>query len=422
MFTIHYVEKFSLVLLKQNMSYSVREGDTICSICFVTWIGQSPRCLPCKESIHIFCSDCLENFAIHNRLKSNDKFFCPVCNFGHTWKNDGILSFPRLTLFDRSPIKDKYNKTERFYMEKISLNRKKSEIENAVTSAIKNINEEENEIFAKIFETARQKMLDIKEVRDKLIQEIIYYFDDKETNLKEIIKEFEAFELFSNKIGKDEFKDNLTEMRIKLTNKAMKILNKTIEFKVTNNNFNEKINIGENIINENLIITNELINIPSFKNPVTLACYKNNLYLILEKYLNNSFIYRLVLYDTTSDRFDFLHEWKSSREREYKLAINNELYLLLIGDREIKYLKEILRKDNRNICKFDTFCSTDKNTEYYNSIIDFKYGIIASSTILDQKCQIFKIRNPFKIEWNIFFHKRGEWYINMQIIIQTNIK
>lgn len=406
--------KFFFIHSKEKMNFAISEEDTICSFCLVSWIGQNPRCLPCKESVHIFCSDCLEKFARHNRLKIGETLHCPVCDFAHSWTNDGVLGFPRLTIFDKLQTGEKFNRNERVYMENISLNKEKSEIEKAIISAIKNTSLEEDEIFKKVHDTFKIRISDMQEIKEKLIKEIIDYYNDRETNLKEIIKEFEAIELFSDKIGENEFKENFMEMRVKLTNKAMKLLNKTINFKVNNNNKdNEMLNIGENIIAENLTIDYELINLPSFKNIITLNCYKNYLYLIMEKYINKSFIYRLVLYDTTSDRFDFLHEWKSSRQRQYKLAINNDIYLLLIGDREIKYLKEIIRKDNRNFCKFESFCFTDKNTEYYNGIMDFQNGIIASSTILEQKLQIFKIRNPYKIEWNLLYNQTGEWYINI---------
>ncbi|CAD5115922.1 unnamed protein product [Dimorphilus gyrociliatus] len=374
-----------------NLNQVLMEEETICAICKATWIQKEPRCFPCSNIVHIFCTECIEMLAEHNDSEPGDTICCPICREEHVWTENGVRSFPRLGLFDMDedkPIRRKiytenYQNTE---------NRVLCDTEKLLTASLGNLEQEEYSICEKI-NCATEKLAErISERNRILLNEVEAFFDKKKDEMEEIIAEFQEYDNFSSE------EDGEMEMKIELSNKAISCLHRMIDF-YPEESIEKLIDIGTNITTRDFTVKAEVCSIPKPCTIVTAQSYDNFLYLITEKPSNSEYSYNFYRYNWEEELLENLHEWICQNERQFKIAVNNKVYILNSGTNMVEYVRSITKKNYlRYQCLFKEFCFARKGSFYCN-MTGWNNGIILTSEMAGKNSTILKLSDPFKIEW-----------------------
>lgn len=374
-----------------NSNQLLMEEETICAICKTTWINKEPRCLPCKDIVHIFCTDCIEMLAAHDGTQAGDILSCPICRAEHIWSSNGVKSFPRLGLFDCDG--DRRNR-RKFYNEAYqkSDNRVQCDTEKLLTASLGNLEQEEYAICEKI-NCATGKLVErISERNRILLNEVEIFFDRKKDEMEDIIDEFQEYDNFSNEDEGD------MEKKVELSNRAIACLHKFIDF-YPEESLEKSIEIGSNIVTRDFTVKAEICSVPKSSSIITAQSYDNFLYIITEKKCYNEYSYSFFRYNWEEELLENLHEWICQSERRFKLAVNSKLYILVVGTNMVEYVKTITKKNYlRYECTFKEFCYARKGSIYCN-MIGWSGGIILTSEMSGKNSSILKLSDPFKIDW-----------------------
>lgn len=381
----------------------IREDQTICAICFFSWIERDARCLPCKEKVHIFCSDCLKQLAHHDNSINEGILLCPICKMAHRWTDNGVTSFPKLGLLK---ITDQNDESRLKYKSRIfndsAPNHTRSYVEDIIVSVLRNLQNQEIKLLQKINETAAKHIESVRRQRHNLLEEVLKFFDEKETELIDIVREFDAFENFSKKVGETVTNKKITAMKIKLNNKANSCYHRNIEF-FKNSNI-DSFSLGLNRIDEEFKVAKELYRLPTGGKVCNTAFFDNTLYLITKKFGGSLYFYKLLKYTMESGITKYLHEWNNPMKIEYKLAVSVNIYLLTVGEIKVQYASEINQDDGKYSCSFSTFYDIIRrkhDTTTFVHLIAYDKGIVLCCRDSHSVFTFKKIRDPVKQKWKI---------------------
>ncbi|CAD5111264.1 unnamed protein product [Dimorphilus gyrociliatus] len=381
----------------------VKQDQTLCAICHFSWVQKDARCLPCKDKVHIFCSDCLRQLAHNDESHAEGILFCPVCKMAHRWTEEGVASFPRLDLFNSNNDDDddgnRLRMRSRTFVD-APPNHTRSYVEEIIVSVLRNLHNQEIQMIQKINETAANHMKKVREQRHKLLEEVLMFYDEKESELIDIIREFAAFEKFSKKVG--ETNKKVTKMKIRLNNKANSCFHRNIEF-IKDSSLAD-FSIGLNKKEEEFKVSKELCRLPTGGRVCNTSFFNDTLYLLTEKFGGSLFFYKLLRYQMKTGIIESLHEWNNSIKIEYKLAVSVNIYLLTVGEIRVQRVTETEDDDGKFSCTFSTFYDIMRrknDTTSFVHIIGYEKGIVLCCQDLDNIFTFKKIKDPVKQKWKI---------------------
>ncbi|CAD5111263.1 unnamed protein product [Dimorphilus gyrociliatus] len=364
----------------------ISKEDMECAFCKCLWIGNSPRCLPCKTVIHIFCSECLEKWAGSKAFENGGFFSCPICQHRYKWTRDGVNAFPRLGIFHNF-LEKKYH-SQTFKESKVKYVR--SDTEKTLVSYLKDSGGEMNCLISKIKTEVINSIMEIRKKEKRLIGEIKEFCSNQENDIKSLLDNFEKLQ-YSILIS-DEIIENTTKSKMELTNQAAYLMNKKLHFHKKQDG-----NLGEISTVEHFQQKNPIIKITEDERVLNVTYFKNRLYIILEKMACK---YKLILFDIENSRSEILKKWNTYNSETYKLAAGVRLYFLTIGKDEIKFVNS--NSTTSNSYSFDVFCAIDKKNDkygYYHNMVEYDDGIIICLKCED-KNSVTKLKDPFKVDWD----------------------
>lgn len=363
--------------------------DMECAFCRCLWIANNPRCLPCKTVIHIFCSECLEKWGKSKSFENGGYFSCPICQQRYKWTREGINSFPRLGIFQN--FLEKKISSSTFKESRVKYPR--SDVEKILISYLKDTNKDMNTLINQIKEEVINSIIEIRKKEKHLIDEIKDFCQSQEDGIRNLLEKFENLQ-YSLMVS-DENLENMTKLKMELTNKAANLLNKKLHFQKKQNG-----NLGEFYTIEHFQEKNPIIQVIYNEKVHNVIYYENRLYLIVE---NSTCKYKLILYDVKNNKSEILKRWNTFSTENYKLAASLRLYFLVIGRDEIKYLNTLPNQSYT----LDVFCCIDKKIDkmsYYHNMIEYDEGIIVC-TKCDDISSIAKLKDPFKVDWETLIQK-----------------
>lgn len=328
---------------ESNVCIRFSEEQLICTICSSTWLNKKPRCLPCEVS-HIFCSDCLEQFAAKNRLKAGEKFGCPNCRKQYIWPKNGVKSFVLLMPFvgttdchSSIDMEIGDNDTQPFSIlsedEKFREEESK-DFESEIMSALESLSEERINESKCLQREAKNLASMIFKKQSALQDELDVYFAEKESNLRFLLKNVKTYQLFLNKAG-EMFEHNVLEMRNKLLKEMNKVFQTSIKFK--SHVSIEDFELGESICEEfepNFIQTE--IDIDGTIH--NISCLDKRLYVLTKDRRDKRKI-EFKIFRIENEAEEFLFHLETNIDSHFKMIIKDHVYMLETGGDSNTFLK-----------------------------------------------------------------------------------
>lgn len=363
--------------------------DMECAFCKCPWIGNTPRCLPCKIVVHIFCSECLEKWGRSKSFENGGYFSCPICQQRYKWTREGVNNFPKLGIFQNFLEKKIGNLT--FKEAKVKYVR--SNVERMLISYLKDTNNDVDMLISQIKEEVINSIIEIRKKEKRLIDEIKEFCQNQGDGIRNLLEKFEKLQY--KLIVSDDTLENITKLKMELTNNAANLLNKKLHFQKKQNG-----NLGEFYTIEHFQEKNPIIQLTDNEKVHNVIYFENRLYLIVE---SATCKYKLILFDVRNNKSEILKKWNTFSTENYKLAASLRLYFLIIGKDEIKYLNTAPNQTYT----LDVFCGIEKQankTSHYNNMIEYDQGIVVC-TKCDDISSISKLKDPFKIDWETLIPK-----------------
>lgn len=323
---------------EMDISFHVPDDQFICGLCSDSWLNNQPRWLPCENN-HIFCSNCLLEFANSNNIKSGDNFFCPVCNEKHTWGEDGIDAFGAVNneqSMSRCPQSESDESTgqESSKSDNVkvlprsfslrSSQRSQQSFKERILGALEKLRQEKENDYKELEVESKNLHLLINSKQQSLQNIISKFYSHKEYRLRHLLEEVSDGE------QEPEDEDKVIDTRRGLINRMKTVFRSTIKFSKPNliDNFNTGevflINNDEDDANdENLFqSTSEILSITSSRQAF---------YVLTEQNVKESVVYKIFMLTSTGSKFVLLKSWTSDEKFHYKMVANRDLYLLEVG-------------------------------------------------------------------------------------------
>lgn len=261
-----------------------------------------------------------------------------------------------------------------------------NELRKVILKGIEKVFEEKKNIRQNVNFDIEKAVLFLKQQKDLLENRIINFYDEKESQLAELLQRIRLLESFEVTIG-DAFGSNVKDMWQKLTNAIDASLNRSfcIDYCYENLKFyrliekdsklDESICLSENY--QDVVVTDEKV------------------YVLEEEIMNEYILYKISEYDMEGLKKPInLIKWKCDFQQSYQIKVlNNVIYILEINGSDIYKVEDFSRmlyyryENDAETLKGLAVTSTDIVTARYSS-----------------ECNIIEtISGPFQTKWTYRF-------------------
>ncbi|CAD5112370.1 unnamed protein product [Dimorphilus gyrociliatus] len=322
---------------EMDISFHVADDQFVCSLCSDSWLNNIPRCLPCENN-HIFCSDCLLEFANSNNIKNGDNFFCPVCNEKHTWPEDGVEAFGIVN----NDTKNSQSESDSSFMQDSlkcdtvevlgksfslrSSHKDSRSFRERILAALEKLQEEREKEYKELENESKNLHLLINSKQQSLQSIINRFYMNKEDKLRHLLQQFSDDD---DQEVEEEIADTEIEHKRDLINRMKTVFRSTIKF--SRPNLIDNFNMGEVFLINNEDGESDDCLFQSTSEILTITSSKQAFYVLTEQSLQNTFIYRIFMLPIAGSKFVLIKSWTSDEKFHYKMAANKDLYLLEVG-------------------------------------------------------------------------------------------